>query len=452
MPLPIITPSVTQPAPKPPEPIIAKPEHQSTIVDTRYESTSSLMVNVEGSPWTVDWVSQVLDKDSPLSGQQVNQAALYQQYSLIKEFELRVTQPLSTSQDAATKQMVVTGAANVFLIIPNNGDMFFADIGDGREGIFKITHSERKSYLKGAVYAVEYQLIDYASPVRKADINSKIIKTRYFVKNFMQYGQDPLLEEEDYHIIQELEGRLHEMTQRYFKLFTSSEFRTLIVPGQQHYVYDAFLTNAIMSFFTTYDAPEIRYIRKLNVQEDHLMKSPTIWDVVRDRDLSLLKFCNRKVGLMSTRSFHKNPMMDGIYHSGIHYVVYPKDPEYGVDYEMHGKEKALSGEVLQPTPSRVRRLADLVGDKEFDGLTLPDCPPIYKVAFDDHYVLSSHFYNDTTKQSILERCVRDYLENKAPNLRALRALCATYHGWGGLERFYYIPLLLMLIKATIRSF
>lgn len=145
-------------------------------------------------------------------------------------------------------------------------------------------------------------------------------------------------------------------------------------------------------------------------------------------------------------------MLDGIYHSGIQYVVYPKDPEYGVDYELHGKEKAMSGEILQPSMSRVRQLSDLIGDKEFEGLTSPDCPPIHKVTIDEYYVLSGEFYNNTAKQSLLERAVRDYLEGKAPNIRALLGLCNTYHGWGGLERYYYIPLILMLIKASIRSF
>lgn len=453
MPLPkIINTGATQPPPAPVEPVIAAPEHKGVTVDSRYEPSASLLTHVEGSAWTVDYYRQVLDKDSPLMGQNVTQAAPYQQYTLIKGFELRVSGPLSTSQDDANKVMVVTGSANVYpFMVPNEGDMFLADIGDGREGVFKITRSERKSVFKEAIHTIEYQLIDYSTPVRLADLNAKVVKTLHFMRNFLAYGQNPMLHEEDYAILQQLEGHLKEMTLRYFHLFTSNEYKTLIIPGQDAATYDHFLTQAVLSFFTTYEAPDIRYVRKLNVGGDEIMQAPTLWDVLRERNLSLLKFCNRRAGLVSVRTFDRNPMLDGIYHSGIKYVVYPKDPEYGVDFELHGLQKPLAEEVLKPSLSRVKKLSDLIGDKEFEGLTSPDCPPIYKVTNDDYYVLSGEFYNDTNKQSLLERCVRDYLENKAPNIRVLLGLCKTYHAWGGLERYYYIPLLLMLIKASIRS-
>jgi hypothetical protein len=188
------------------------------------------------------------------------------------------------------------------------------------------------------------------------------------------------------------------------------------------------------------------------VGDDNVMEAVTIWDVIRERDLSLLKFSCRKAGLMSTRTFDRQPVRDGIHYSGIQYVVYPVDPESNVDDDLFKRHKQMSGVSLVDTPSRVRKLSDLIADKEFDGLTLPDCPPIHKVLVDDYYVLSQNFYDNTDKQSLLERCVRDYLEGKAPNPRALLGLCNTYHAWGSLERFYFVPLVLLLIKATIRSY
>lgn len=451
--MPIVDPSSSAPLPEQPhQPQIATPEYRGVTVDTRYVPQASLLSHVEGSSWTVNYYSQVLDSSSDLAGQNINRSALYQQYTLVQGLELKVTTPLTTSQDNASKSMIVTGGANVYpFIIPNEGDMFIADIGDGKEGVFRVTLSERKSVFKDTVHTIEYQLIDYSTPARRNDLNSKVVKKVYFVRDFLQYGQNPLLFEEDYVIMQKLQERYYDMAQTYFRMFVSQEYKTLIVPGQEQPVYDHFLTSAVMAFFTMYDSPEVRNIRKLNVDDDNVMRIPTIWDVLRTRDKHLLKFCNRQAGLVSAKTFTHDPMMEGIYHSGITYVVYPKDPELDVDSEV-ASPKPMAEVILRDVPSRVRNLADLLGDKVFEGLTRPDSPPTYRITVDDYYVFSQNFYNNTkVGQSLLEIQVRDYIDGKAPNNKALLALAQTYHAWGALERFYYVPVLLMLIKASVRS-
>jgi len=432
-------------------PVIAAPEYRGVTVDTRYVPSAGLLTHVEGSSWSVNYYSQVLDKDSALAGQNVNRHAIYQQYRLIRGFELKVTSPLTTSQDTGGRSMIMTGVANVYpFVIPNEGDMFLADIGDGREGVFKVTITDRKSIFKETVHTVEYQLIDYSTEDKRADLNSKTIQTLIFVKDFLQYGQNPLMQEEEYVLLDELQNNYVGMAAKYFKSFTSNEYKTLLVPGQPIPVYDHFLTNAVMSSFTTYDAPEIRTVRRLNCDGDDVMKTTTIWDVLRNRDKKLLKYAIRQVGLVSARTFEKNPMLEGIYHSGIHYVVYPKDPQLNVDYQIKYLEKTLATQELADSITQIRRLGDLIVDNEFQGLTLPDTPAIKKVLVDDYYVLSEAFYeNEETGKSLLEICVDEYLDYKAPNVKALLALCRTYHAWGQLEKFYYLPVLMLLVKSAI---
>lgn len=451
--MPIVSsPSDGTPPEQPNPPHIAAPQYRGVTVDTRYIPNTALMTHVEGSSWTVNYYSQVLDTDSALAGQNVARNAIYQQYKLIKGFELKVTGPLTTSQDPASKSMSVTGSANVYpFVIPNEGDMFLADIGDGREGIFRVTSSERRAIYKETAHFIEYQLIDYSTDVRRGDLNSKVIQTLQFVRDFLQYGQNPLLEEEDYANIRKLRGHYEDMAHRYFKSFLSNEYKTLLLPGQADTIYDHFLTTAVLAFFTSYDDPAIRQVRKLNVDGDDVMKCTTLWDALRSQDIKLLKHCNRQAGLVSARTFERNPLMEGIYHSGIRYVVYPRDPELSVDYTITPRVKLLEDQKLTDSPSQVRRLADLLSDRRFNGLTRPDAPPIHRVAEDDYYVLSKAFYDDEPTQSLLEITVRQFLERKALDNKALLTLCEAYHSWGGLERFYYVPIILILIKSSIRS-
>lgn len=433
---------------------IAAPEYRGVVVDTRYQPAKALLTNVEGSSWTVNYYSQVLDDDSAIVGQSVGRNAIYQQYKLIQRFEFKVTTPLTANQEDDTKAFTYTGAANVYPhVIPNIGDMFIADIGDGREGIFRITTSERKSVFKDTVHSVEYQMVDYATPMRLTDLNEKVVQSLTFVKDFLLHGQNPLVVEEDYNNLLSLQGWYQDLITKYFKWFTSKEFQTLLVPGQPTPTYDSFATKAIVSFFDTREAPELRQLRQLNVSGDDAMESTSIWDALVKRDRRLLRHGHKQAGLVLARSFERNPMLEGVYWSGVQYVVYPKDPERSVDFEYRARPKNVLDEALQPVATQIRSLQDLVAENTlFHGLPYSEAPVIHDVLDDDYYVFSQLFYEvAATGQSKLELCVQDYLDGKALDRRVLLALCQTCHGWGGLERFYYIPIVLILVRAAIRG-
>jgi hypothetical protein len=435
-------------------PVVAKEPYSSVTVDTKVIPSSALLTHVEGSRWTVDYYSQILTNDSALAGEMVNRNPIYQQYRLIQRLELRVTSPLNTSQDTATKSLNITGTANLYgFIMPNEGDMFIANIGDGKEGIFRILMSERKTIFKDTIHVIEYKLIDYVTPERKSDLTSKVVDTFVFSKDFLTYGQNPLIRYEDNILIEKLTDYYYSLAKRYFDTFISNEYKTLLVPGQDRPIYDHFLTKFVMSSFTAYDINMVRNIRLMNLDDDYVMKSTTIWDMLKDKDVSMFKYCIKKAGLISARSFTKDPMMEGIYHSGIQYVLYPKDYTIlPVDYQVSHAAKPLSGEVLQDPPSPITNLADLIVDTEYQGLTLPANPGIRKVLVDDYYVFSSYFYNkDKANMSILELLVFDYLDGKAIDNRLLFSLCETSHAWGALERFYYSIIILILIRSSIKS-
>lgn len=452
--MPIVNVSPTAPpVATPAKPLIAAPEYKGVVVDSRYIPTLGITTHIEGSSWLCDFFSQTLDTDNAVNGQNINRNPVYQQYKLIKGLELKVTSPLQQSQDSVGKSMIVSGTANVYpSVIPNEGDMFLADIGDGKEGVFRITSSERKAIYKETIHVIEYQLIDYSTEERRGDLLSKVVETVVFVKDFLKYGQNPLLQINEFNLIVRLKSFYKSIISRYFKLFTSNEYKTLLIPGQDTPVYDHFLTKTIFNYFSTYDTPDIRSIRILNCDGDDIMRCTTIWDAIRERDYSLLKYCVRQVGLVSARSFDMNAMLEGIFFSGVRYVVYPRDPELTVDYQIKYIEKVISDTKLLDAVSSLTQLGDLISDNEFEGLTLPNVPAVKKVLIDDYYVLSKDFYDrdyEETKMSLLEICVTTYLKNKPIDKRVLIHLCNTYQSWGALEQFYYTPLLLILLKSTI---
>lgn len=477
--MPILDPDDTpRPAPQPAVREVASPDYRGITVDTRDEPVENLLTHVEGSSWTTQYFSQVLNIDSQTAGQNQSVSGVFQQYTEITNMELKVSSPLSSSQDPQTKQMQLRGTAVVYpFVIPNTGDMFLADIGGGREGIFQVTSSVRKSTFERPVHEIEYVLVNYEITSKLADLRSKVVRKLYYERDFLQHGQNPLLFEEEYEIVKFLRRNYRDLIAKYFRQFYSREFATLLMPGQKPAVYDPYLVAGCLSFFDTWDTDEIQKVKAYNVDEDDALRSWNIYSVLKHRDLGMLTGAFVDYGTVQTTTFSIDPTMYSIRHSGLGSVIYPMDPLLTVDYVQYPNPRipdaadlSPAPQVLKPSvynnlPTAVKRLADQfsnvvlngfnAADSDGNEIDYPEPPPLINKAMDDGaYVFSRAFYaNDTSpgKQSQLELQVRKYLKGEEVEMRYLKMIVEDMINWSSMDRFYLVPILLVLIKARIRS-
>ena len=210
-------------------PNIVAPEFKGSVVDSKVYPVSALLSHVEGSSWVVDYYSQLLGSNEELVGPQANQLGAYQQYRLIQKFEFKVTSPLSQQQDPESTTFKVTGGATIYSgLIPNVGDTFLADVGDGRTGQFNITASNRINVLEQSVYTVEYILLHYMTEQSQYDaLQSKVVDTLTFVKGYLTYGKNPMIEQSSLSNVQSLVKYKSSLLTRYLNNFFSPAFQTL---------------------------------------------------------------------------------------------------------------------------------------------------------------------------------------------------------------------------------
>ena len=460
--MPIYTDEPTAPV-KPKENISAlhKPGYKSPVIDTRYIPRSEIIAYIEGSTWVVDYFAQVIDSSSEVHGHDVGMPAPKEQFDRIFSLELKVTQALDASQDSSSSEMTVTGTALVYpFLTPQVGDMFRAGTPDGKEGLFQIKTVEQKSIFKDTCHEITYQMLAPDNLLRFSDLEQKTVRTFYYVRDFMLHHQNPLLIESEYEASKKLAELYYDLIDFYFRQFFSREAMTLVVPGQLGLTYDHAFTDYVLSIMESTSSSQIQSIRLLNIGEDASMNSVSIWTAMLRRDAKLLDFVYPTAGLLSANRFHPSALMAGIRFSSIRYVVYPLDTAFSADQRQGIGVPKLSEAALPIRPTQ-RSLKDAIKRREARGFDLVEdedlpsfdpMPTHHLVDCSTGYVFSPYFYQKRrAKMSLIEGLVTDYIDHKLLDQRDILKLAEESYYWGLLERFYLVPVIVMLIRYHIRS-
>lgn len=439
--------------------IVSKPI-VTNVVDTQYTNRKSLITNISGSPWKVDWYSQILDYDDQVDGLQENRNAARQQYIEYKGVIMRVQSELSTSQNPDDKTMTLVGDATITnSFIPNPGDFFIADIGDGRRGIFDCLDSERLSHLKDTAHDVNYRLRNYVDEGVTFQVDWKVVKTYYVYNDPMRYGYSDIIEEGEYTRLRNYEKTYRQMFEKYMNRFWSNEYHTLLVPGQPGTTtYDHFLTQFVLQLYNARYMPNYHRTQVLNVNDDYnVMTCYTVFDAVMKRDSDILRTGVQKMSVALARGFKFHPIFNSITYTGIKNVVYPSDGSKKIDYQVEGDRtknwfnyenanQALRLDALEDQFTEHVTLPGFHG-KEFENAIAVSKP----VMSDDYYIFTESFYKGGAGLSVLEQQVRLIIEETPPNPELIDSIIEQSKTWPVLEQFYYTPFLLMLIYVHTRN-
>lgn len=443
-------------------PVTVQPKaYESAVVDTSVVRFDLLTTYVAGQAWDVDYFSLVRGKDDDSRTFESALHPVYQQYHLIKGLELKVTTPLSSSQDDATKDFVMTGAANVYgVLIPKEGDVFLADVGDGREGLLSITSSKKLSHYNSAVYEVEYVVTRLGTAELREELEDKVVQTSVFHKEFLESGNDPMLSEGQTENINNLKEHYGRLIALYFHDFYSREYKSLLVPNQPVVTYDPFLVRYLKTILSSTDHPVMRQLTEFNVQGDQAMYEFTLWNCLESMDIAMLPMAVHQAGIVDVDRFYNGrPTLNSIYYTGVKAVVYPDMAPTDVDYGYCQRAAPELVDLVRGA-ARFRELnrlcrTDLHLDPTleiYEAIAPERAPAIKRVTVDDYYVLSKDFYlhTPTTKLSKLETLTKAALNGEAIDVEMLDKLCEGAPKWDNVERFYYFPILFTLLRVYRR--
>lgn len=437
-----------------------KDVYHTASVDNAVIAPSSLLVNLEGMPWSVDYYSQLIDSCDDIREIDIGQNAALQQYQLTKGLELRVQSELSSSYDSSSALTTVNGTSIVVQVVPVKYDYFVTDVGDREKGLFMVTSVEQKTYNNKTVHEINYVLIGYLTSTACKDrweaLEARTVRTFFFHKERIGEGASPLLTLSEHYNAENLKIAIHAILESYFSTFLCLSEKILFVPTGPDRLVDSRLINFISETISVREAPALQYMNTFPVDKDPYLSKASLWPALLTKQWFLLKTSLNKLKCMPRSFFASNAaFMTGAAAWGIDRYIYP---DFGDD----NKARVVCSTSRHPVHDPRALLEELEEDvlsREYctelsnyiDGASGP-VPVIKPVHSDGYYVFSEAFYKGESDLSVLEVLVRDMLNNKVVSMEQVVIVANKYVEWPPMEKFYYGPVLLVLIRDVVRGY
>ncbi len=377
----------------------------ATIVDDD-TPVSKLNHYIEGSSWTVDYFNQVKAENDLTSRFDEFLPDSLQQYSLIKNLELKIQSPIDVGNVESSNGSAVIAVG----ISPQSGDLFYATLVDGRKAILVITEVTKKNYNLNLVFEVSFKIDSFTdiNTNRYDDLLTKVVKNFYFDSNYILTESAPILLKSDYEFKKLIEREVPHLTEYFFKECLDLRSRMLLIPGQTIKTLDPLLESFIFKIIDFSGSQLIGMTRRVS-NEIPINLHETIWGVLLSGDGRFLESTLKEFTLVNRRGEIANNNLNSLLISNTHHPL--RDVKVPIN-------------------------------------TLP--------VFEENdftYLFTSNFFNriEVENLSTIEKLVLRYIDNDVLGRSDMEILINSYMYWDPLEKYYYIPVLILLLKAIIKK-
>lgn len=433
-------------------PKLTDSQYRHAVVDSQYTPSNSLLTHLPGMKWSVDYYHQVLGRDEEPSPFDPTQSSPYQQYRRIVKYEILLQGSLSDDIDPETAVTTTTGNAIIYPgLVPIQGDAFIMDAGDGRACQCTVTSIRRLSMFRDTAYELVFQISRYMDQVIEDEINSRVVKTVYFHKDFLQYGQNPFLIQEDHEATKNIAKYMDNLIEYWTQRYWVPAFNTFLVPSQWGHCYDPYFMDFIVDLLPLQDHNEYRNMRLINCNDFNLTRQIPVWTMLFKRDPFILNTMFKQSGLLSAKAFSNAPLYNGVFYSGVDNVVAPKIVDHGYGINDHDYSTSYGWSMCSCTcgGGESEGLGFKSDETLADGTVGMDLPILFK---DDYYVFTAAFYaGDEANMSAFERLLWRLTNGEPVNSVELVPFYKSINRWSKLDQFYLIPTLILLMKYSLRS-
>ncbi len=406
--------------------IVTNPQ-RTTVVDLTKMQKRHLLQYSEGSPWPAVYYRGLKGLNDPKQLFDTKNTNPDQQFERINGQIIRVQAALTWSQDAQNKEFTVTGEGTlVNTIIPNEGDIFVSDIGDGRKAIFNVTETTRLAYNKLATYRIAYTLLYELTPEMQATLDECTVRTFFYVADRAWVSEDTLLTKEEYETFIRVGDAIDLIEETYTREYYRDLVRTLTIPKKDWFIYDIFLAEFIRQIGISSNPSQVVGIYP---HPPYLHNNiNTLYTAIMKQSPQLLKLAKRDISCLNVKSFKTGQNQNTVRYSNLDGTLYFTD-------ELRHAYIPLPYPTIPDVPA-------LFAD--FKGTNLKDVPLFTTVSLSP-YVLSQGFY-DGDYVSVLEYGLGLYLRREPLRKDIPLVLADELYKLDPINAFYLTPLVYVLLK------
>lgn len=408
----------------------------SNIKDTTTIPIRSLYTAIQGYPLTlIAYYNQSLYRDQDPDG---NNNGQHLQYKKINNLDVKLEGQFDRSFDATTGYNSVTGSMTIFApgLIPVDGDLFLADMGDGRIGQFQINRPEPLSIFANMAYRADFTWMAIASAAHISTLDKKVILESFYVAEFIAAGKNPLLTSKEFNDRRFAKDQLASMTIGYLSEFFSRVYSTLIVPKQPLAAYDPYVVSFLKRLVPgTVTRSKINDVAEYNVDHHAAPNHLDIYSVILNQRVEEIGYCFTKAQHVSADAWSQNRQHLSVAFTSIPYVVHPAQASYNVDEDYEERLPLIGTDQIQYLSTSF----------EYQDIRL--LPEL----LDGEYVFSQSFYDMDESNDVglshIELQLKSYLLGRKVSADVIRFMLNNYRNWSAPERFYYGPLLIALLMV-----
>ena len=354
-----IGPLGTEIPPEPEAPKIYAEEYRHSIVVGTYQPETSLLSMVQGTPFVAEYYRQHGAIDEEPQPFDPDNAATYNSYMRIRKLIIKQEGDGSFNFNPTNGESskVYTGWVT-FDVAPIRGDVFIAEITDGRAGLFQLTQQpEIPEFTANKVYRITFECVGILQKYWADQLDIRVVQEMVYSRDSALSGGVGLITSEDFDLEGELFNWRTTIGNWIMRNFWWNPERTIAfnVSGDTNirggYVYDQYLVN----FLCAVIEPDMRtmyptitqFSTQYGGRDFGMFGTINIWEVLLRGDFNLLSQCTPGATMIGVDRLVNSRLYGNLRSSKFTYFICT-DPE---EYKLYREYFNMDGfPILRPSP------------------------------------------------------------------------------------------------------
>ena len=464
-------------------------EMKTSVLFNKEAPLETIIRYPRGMKWEVDYFLQIRDMNDEIGALDINLSPSIQKYNRINKLVLVLQSAINQDEiENITGEAIVNAG-----FLPNPDDLFIATLTGGRQCLFHITEVQTRSYNIHKAYYITFKIFVFIDdkPEWYNDLVRKTMKEYVYDKEHLLDYSAPVILAQDYKSKLSLKDHLPEITDYYMDKFVNHEKRLICLPTTSSIYLDPYLNSFLFKIINHTEKEVFDKLQSIQITVTN--DTPyTIWDLILDRNMKLLKRCNQNIGFKYHAYGMTQVMTKMMNHLGVNFIASPletgessalsnctcntnstSDHNYDTKYWGHYHPMTPDNRFDKSTPppydnNKVchdncpvcrNKSSGTYASSNASGLikdiSISPKPEDYKNPLGENtrtYVLSEMFYNNNIDAlGPIERLLTLYLNGTLIPADELQTLIDQYMYWDTMDQYYLLPILIVLIKEAMAN-